>query len=349
MNQRPTAWGIAVALTIGCVLALFAAEGVLRLVMPHWREFYSGWFIRTVDVPGHGRVTIGRPGFDGYFAQNNGDFRVRIRINRFGLRNPEPVMEAGGRIWFVGDSMTFGWGVTQDEIYSSVAGRIVGALVYNVASPGANVCGYQALLARMPAGSTPRAVILGLILENDVSEYDCRADAARNTTGRDGEGWRATEFKMFLTRNTALYNFFAVSLKRVPFINDALISLGLVAMGHAYSLPLSAETLATAVERTAAEIATLRAMLPAGTPFAVLIAPTRFEIKDRDSSSRRLRLEVSTALARRDIAIIDPLEMFLAAGFSATHFAHDGHWSPLGHVIAGRAAAKWLSGWGPGR
>ncbi|MGH6660796.1 MAG: hypothetical protein ACREB6_04605, partial [Rhodospirillales bacterium] len=87
-KPRPTKKGIAVALAIGCVLALLAAEGILRLVMPHWQEFYSGWFIRTIEVPGHGRVTTGRPRFDGYLAQNNGDFRVRIRINDFGLRNP---------------------------------------------------------------------------------------------------------------------------------------------------------------------------------------------------------------------------------------------------------------------
>ena len=28
--------------------------------------------------------------------------------------------------------------------------------------------------------------------------------------------------------------------------------------------------------------------------------------------------------------------------FRATHFRHDGHWSPRGHDIAGRAVAKWL-------
>ncbi|MGH6661731.1 MAG: SGNH/GDSL hydrolase family protein, partial [Rhodospirillales bacterium] len=260
----------------------------------------------------------------------------------FGLRNPEPVGKADGRIWVVGDSMAFGWGVEQDEAYSSVAGRLAGTPTYNVASPGTNVCGYQALLVRMPADAKPRAVILGLILENDVAEYDCRVDATGNAPGRGGDSWRATEIKMFLTRHTALYNFFAVSLKRVPFINDMLVSLGLVAKGHAYSMPLSAETLSTAVERTAAEIATLRAMLPKGTPLAVLIASTRFEIRDGDPFSRRLRSEVSAALARQDIVVIDPFEDFKRAGFGPTHFAHDGHWSPLGHDIAGRAVAEWL-------
>ena len=71
MKDRPTPLGMAAAIAIGCVLLVFAAEGILRIVMPHWQEFYSGRFMRVVPVPGHGLVAIGRPGFDGYFAQNN--------------------------------------------------------------------------------------------------------------------------------------------------------------------------------------------------------------------------------------------------------------------------------------
>jgi len=345
-TSRPTRKSNAIALAIGLVLSVVAVEGTLRLAMPHWREFFSGWFMQPVDVPGYGRVIIGRPGFDGHFAQNNGDFRIRIRINPFGLRNPEPIDKAGDRVWFIGDSLTFGWGVEQNEIYSSVAGRISGAPAYNVASPGANVCGYQALVARMPESSKPRAVILGLILENDVIKYDCRADITADAA--DGDGWRAPHLKKFLTRNTALYNFFAVSLKRVALINDALVALGLVAKSHDYPLELSAERLAPAVETTVVEIAKLRAMLPAGTPFAVLTVPTPFEIRDRDPFSRQLRTEVSTALAARGIAVIDPFQALLAAGFSPIYFRHDGHWAPLGHDIAGRAIAKWLRGQGLG-
>ena len=37
-----------------------------------------------------------------------------------------------------------------------------------------------------------------------------------------------------------------------------------------------------------------------------------------------------------------------AAGFSAVHFAHDGHWTPLGHELAASAVAEWLRGQGIG-
>ncbi len=339
MNERPSAKGIAVALVLGCVLTVFAAEGVLRLVMPHWREFYSGWFMQTTDVQNHGTVTTGRPGFDGYFAQNNGDFRIHIRVNDFGLRNPDPVDKARDSVWFVGDSMTFGWGVEQKEIYSSVAGHSLNFPTYNVASPGANVCGYQALMARMPDGARPRAVIVGLILENDIAAYDCRK-AAREV--RSAKKTSSTGLKVFLTRNTALYNFFAVSLKRVGFIRDALSAFGIIAKEHTYTRVLSDSGMAAATKRTAAEIEVIRNALPAGIPFAVLVVPARFEIRDGDAFYRKLRQSMLAALAKRDIPAIDPVKAFTGAGFEPTHFAHDGHWSPLGHALAGQSAAEWL-------
>ncbi|MBI1986249.1 MAG: hypothetical protein HYS64_06160, partial [Rhodospirillales bacterium] len=76
--ESPTVKGRLIALALGLVLLVVTSEAILRFAMPHWREFFSGWFMSTVQVPDHGTVTTGRPGFDGHFAQNNGDFRVRI-------------------------------------------------------------------------------------------------------------------------------------------------------------------------------------------------------------------------------------------------------------------------------
>ncbi|MDA1091282.1 MAG: hypothetical protein O3A85_13330 [Proteobacteria bacterium] len=346
-NGRPTLLGMAAAIALGFVLLGFAAEGVLRVAMPHWQEFYNGRFMRVVHVPDHGLVATGRPGFDGYFSQNNGDFRVRLRINDFGFRNPDPIDKAEGRVWFVGDSMAFGWGVEQNEMYSSVAATLLKFSTYNVASPGTDVCGYQALLARTLTRANPRAVIIGLILENDIGDYDCRADAAKslpsmvqpeasiNFTSLQG-------MKVFLMQKSALYNFFAVSLKRVGFINEALINVGLVARGHTYRPANTKAGFDKVISRTAEELANLKGQLPAHIPFAVLVAPARFEIRDRDPAFQKIRLEMVRELSARGIVVIDPIKQFLKAGFQPTHFAHDGHWSALGHKIAAQAAADWL-------
>ncbi|MCH8898312.1 MAG: 2-oxo acid dehydrogenase subunit E2, partial [Chloroflexi bacterium] len=62
------------------------AEVLLRFAMPDWRDFYSGRFMRKIVVSGHGVVSTGRPRFDGIFAQNNGDFRVRITVNDLAVK-----------------------------------------------------------------------------------------------------------------------------------------------------------------------------------------------------------------------------------------------------------------------
>ena len=145
-----------------------------------------------------------------------------------------------------------------------------------------------------------------------------------------------------MTRYLALYNFVAVALKRVDVIREALTAIGVIREGHAYRRLIADDKLDVAVKRTGNEMAALRAMLPKDTPFAVLIVPGRFEVKNGDAFYRRLRLQTNAALTSRGIAVIDPFDGFVAAGFGPTHFAHEGHWSALGHRLAGEAAALWL-------
>jgi len=347
-SPKPTAAGRLIAVVVGVALTVAIAEVALRAAMPHWRDFYSGRFMRAITVPGYGIVTTGVPGFDGHFAQNNGDFRVAIRINALGLRNDEPASAAAGRIWVVGDSMAFGWGVERNEMYSSVIAKAIGTPAYNVASPGTDVCGYQALVARMPKGARPRAVVVGLILENDILEYDCKKAARaadRQVHGptesrSDPFSWHVA--KRWLTGYSALYNFFAVALKRVDVIREALTALGVIKPIDTYKASATEDNMARAVEKTAAELANLRAMLADGTPFAVLIAPGRFEIKTGDAFYAKLRRAMTDALKSKGIAAIDPFQPMREAGYAKVHFAHDGHWSALGHRIAGEEAARWL-------
>jgi len=346
-NETVTLRGGLIALILGCLFFIAVGEVGLRVIFPHWQDFYSGRFIQTERIPGRSGIAIGRPGFDGHFAQNNGDFRVSIRINEIGLRNPDPVASADDRIWVIGDSMAFGWGVEQPEMYSSVIAKQSGAPTYNIASPGTDVCGYQSLAARMPKSVTPKAVIVGLILENDISDYDCRkiASSARPDAAPAPAAPSADlmNVKMALTRQSALYNFVAVAVKRAAPLVAALKSFGLIKEEHAYKLTFDKSRIDGLAASTADELVNLKRMFAEHVPFAVLIAPARFEIRDNDPLYQELRLKVAELLVARGIDVIDPYPEFKQAGFRPTHFTHDGHWSALGHEIAGKAAAKWVA------
>jgi len=232
--------GVLIALCLGSVFCVILAEIALRIVNPHWQESYSGRFMERDFVPGYGPIYIGRAGFDDYFSQNNGDFRSRIQLTLAGLRNPEPVEKANGRIWVIGDSMAFGWGVDQSETYTSVAGRLSGQPTYNVASPGTDVCGYQALVARMPENIGPRGVVVGLIVENDIHAYDCPHGNGPMTEPVEPQTEHTSwvpdllHIKYALTGSSALYNLIATASKRVDLFTEFLIVMGLVERPHIY-------------------------------------------------------------------------------------------------------------------
>lgn len=347
-RDEPGLLGALGAFALGTLLLLAVAEIGLRIAMPNWREYHSGWFMDKTSYPGFADTGIGRPGFDGWFAQNNGDFRVRIRINQFGLRNDEPVEAADKRLWVIGDSMSFGWGVERDASYTQVIADNLGAPTYNVASPGTGVCSWQTLYARMPKEQKPSAVVVGLTIENRMGVHDCAQVAAQNNTTKatpeSGEPLTLMGVKIFLTRHTALYNFFAVSLKRVGGIETILKSMGLVRevetlTFHGNDPSTAAEMIAT----TAFELANLKKMVPADVPFLVVLFPARFEIRDGNQYFHDLRVGEAKALAELGVDTLDLFEDFKAAGYQPTHFAHDGHWSELGHKVAGEAIAKWFA------
>jgi hypothetical protein len=340
--------GRLIATIVGLLLLIVISEGVLRVGMPHWRDFYSGWFMRLISVPDHGNVATGQPGFDGYFAQNNGDFHVHIKINNFGLRNQEPVEKANKRTWVIGDSMAFGWGVEQQEMYSSVLGTKLVSKTYNVASPGTNVCGYQALLSRMPKDLVPAAVVVGLILENDMAVYDCkhaaREQEKQKVSSKDINGGPLTWIgvKRYLTGISALYNFAVVGLKRVDFIRELFTKVGLIRKPIEYKGLFSDDIFKSVITTTVDEIEVLKKMLPENTLLSVLIAPGRFELVRDDIFYKRLRLAVRSELEKRNIRFVDPFSRFKEAGYENIHFAHDGHWTPLGHKLAAEELSKAL-------
>lgn len=345
MNEpAPITWrGRLIAVLIGLVFLAVVSEVLLRILMPNWREYHAGRFMTSVPVPGYGMTSMGVPGFDGRFAQNNGDFRVRIRVNEFGLRNDEPVAAANGRIWVIGDSMSFGWGVEREESYTQVLADRLGFPTYNIATPGSSVCGWQALYARMPKELRPAAVVVGLTIENRVGIFDCAAQA-RSTEIHEPLTISRIAVKGSMTRNLALYNFLTVSLKRVDVIAAALTRIGVINEPHGILLHGQDPTkIPEMTSSTANELFRLRAMVPADRPFLVVLFPARFEIRDDTEHFRRTRLGMAEALARGGIETLDLFPEFKAAGLEATHFTHDGHWNARGHRIAGEALARWFA------
>ena len=335
------------AMLVGLVVALGLAEGTARVMFPRWAEFDSSRFITSTKVPGWPDVPVGRAGFDGWFSQNNGDFRAHIRINASGLRDDEPIAAGDGRLWEVGDSFTFGWGVANAESFGAVAAQKLGWPWYSVASPGTDVCGYRTLLARMPREAKPKAVVLGLTIENDLMEYDCpaRTAAAAAPPVQATASFRLPPliwFKHGLMGISALYNFVAVSAKQVSSVESLMVGLHLITPPAKDQRQFAEDRLEAVLDSTTAEIGRLNEELPAGTPLVVLIIPGRLDLMTGDPFYRAQREGMVSRLTAKGIAVVDPFARFEPEGADKIHFAHDGHWSALGHRLAGEAVAERL-------
>ena len=333
------------------VVAIGLAEGAIRVIVPEWNAFSSERFMQGAELPGFQPYLTGMKDFRGKFAQNNGDFQINIAINATGQREEDTPAEANGRIWGVGDSYSFGWGVDKEQTYLAVLGRLMGKPSYNLAGPGNDVCGYQAAVMAMPEPRTPAGFVLGLTIENDVDKNHCQpgsyvapATAEESTAPTPTARQRFVHVKDWLIQSSALYNFTVVTLKRSKRLNDLLISLGLVERPHQVGDHYPESEIDDRIASTVAKIAWLRERFTPETPFVVLLIPALLDIRDQDPFFARIRQGLTAELKRRSVSVVDPYEDFIRAGFKPTHFVHDGHWSPRGHEVAAEALARWFQG-----
>lgn len=329
--------GSVTAVAVGLVLAVLLAEAAARIAYPRWTEFNDRRFQEHASIEGR-RLTVGKPGFDGWFAQNNGEFRVPVRLNAAGLRNDDPVEAADGRLWAVGDAFTFGWGVPRDETFAAIAAAKLGWDWYDIASPIADLEDDRALVRRIPAGARPRAVVLGLSVEDDLRLYPTGPDATRPSLHG---GWLRA--KHVLIERSAFYNLIVHSLKRMDRLNRLLTDLRLIEPANQAPPAIADGQLAAVLESSADEVARLRTQLGPDVPLTVLLIPARAELRDGDPQARSQRQGIAERLTARGIAVVDPFDSLAPEGIAQLHFPHDGHWSPLAHRLAGEALARALA------
>lgn len=130
------------------------------------------------DEPPYYRL---RPGTDVLYANwLNPARQTRVRINHLGLRDPERTLERGPttrRILAVGDSMTFGLAVENDESYPAQLESMLRTEtgsdieVWNAGIPGHQMQDYLGTLRRLLPMVKPDLVLLQITLGDDVRPW----------------------------------------------------------------------------------------------------------------------------------------------------------------------------------
>ncbi len=103
----------------------------------------------------------------GEFVFSNAEFRTEYRVNRLGIRSDEADLVAPAFI-VIGDSRAMGWGVAQEEMYSSLLRRETGLKTLNAAVSSYGTAREMKLLDRLDTSAMKRLVIH--YVDNDYDE-----------------------------------------------------------------------------------------------------------------------------------------------------------------------------------
>jgi lysophospholipase L1-like esterase len=294
---------------------------------------------------------------------NGRDFsRIPIHTNRLGFRDREYDLDALSRsnpILFLGDSYVFGWGVRREERVSELFAEelrkhAINAPVLNMAVAGTGT--YQALdlLKAFGRPLTPRLVILGFFVGNDILDNQVVAtivpdipahdsDAVPSLTRVDAsERSRALSVRE-LIRTSPVFNLIKYGLwefrifrrlfNRLEIQNDR-IALYSDQADDAHS-GLYGPTLEALNE-------IVQLSREAGIPMLFLIIPDHLQVLEpqlfANYDSQKPQRILSQHLATLDIPYLDVLPAFTTAPDpQQLFFLEDKHWSRDGHALVARA------------
>ena len=291
-----------------------AAEAVLRFVLS--RSF------NPFQPDGELGFRL-KPDFDGFYPW------VRVRTDEAGHRVPrETRVPSTGRILFVGDSVTFGFGVRSEESFPFRFGEHIGRPqdVVNAAVPGYNLEQVLGILREELRRSSPEAVFYGLCL-NDIGSATRRVEYEdidpHRKRMREGAFLSSSMLVAFLRLGARFDGSQGGPVSQVSFLRDL-------------DGPEMAQSLAT-FDLQWAELEQIHRQT--GIPVTVLVLPFREQVEGHPEW-RAPQEFLADKCASSPIVCLDPSSMLLEHrqqtlynGVSSLHF------NPLGH----RLLAEWLA------
>lgn len=331
--SRPLAGLVILAAVVATGLA---GEFAVRLAQPeldptrHLR-FEQG----TGDVP-----VLGLRGAEQRQIKNTGDFDVKVRFNKYGLRDPKDLATGMAEdVFLVGDSFTFGWGVEEKDRISERLEALIGRRVFNLSVP-TGIDGYDMLLKYAEAnGAKVRNVVICVSMETDIIDYDGAAPTKDSPDAPPADPGLVRWTKVFLTANSALYMLSTTLVHRSPILKAMAARAGLLTPNLAgiRQFEFSDKAIASSARR-ATEIARRYRATVAVLPSRALWFGPRQAIEKR-------RHEAFVAHLRAlGLSVVDLRPAFEEGGNPLSyHFANDPHWKPAGHALAARALAPAVS------
>ncbi|MDA1090648.1 MAG: hypothetical protein O3A85_10095 [Proteobacteria bacterium] len=272
--------------------------------------------------------------------KNTGDFDVSVKFNKYGLRDSKDFAESTPEDYFVvGDSLSFGWGVEENQRYSDLLQAVLKRPVYNLCIPGGFDNFEKTINYAKQHGAKVKKLIMAISMGHNLAIYEDKGKAEDKPPPPTALGFLRS-IKPILTSNSAFYflvtSFIHKNDGLKKFATDwGLITPNLEGIAHKAYSPAVIESTAQRAARLARQYDTL-----------VLIAPSRalwFGTEEEKKTARRIHREFIARLAELGLKVVDVRTTFeKEADPLKNYFVNDGHWSPQGHAAAAKALIKYL-------
>lgn len=321
-----------VAIGISLAVAIVVLEHAVRLVMPNLDP--SGALEFRTDEVNH--VYIGPPNSVQRQTKNTGEFDVTIRFNELGFRETTKISEIGPSDWFIiGDSVSFGWGITDGETVSDRLKAMTGQRFYNLSIPTSPPAWPAMVAYARKNGGDVRNLLVFFSTEVRLLNYDAPASAPSPAVAAPPMG--ITDIKNYLMRHSALYFLVTSYIHRVPALKAAAIRAGLINPVHEGFPPTTYD--GAAIASTVAKLRELRAVCP---NMAVVVLPNRGLWLGNSADVDRMYRDFVAAVRAAGLTVVDARPSFEAGGNPLQYFFKtDAHWNSAGHaLVAGFVAGQ---------
>jgi hypothetical protein len=342
---------------VGCsfLVSLLLAEGLLRLTgvasTGRGTQWFAGGnhprFLFQAD-PESGYML--RPGFQGHEIARGHEFDVPVTVDPSGLRDHRHTAPPHPRILALGDSMTFGEGVGEEDAWPAVLERALDVRVYDAGVPGYGSPQMRARLRRLLPALRPDLVLVALSPHWDQQRcaepfvykegYIVAQGYADKLHLIGGELYLGDVRWPVVGPATAWAKRFShLARLALPAVRAGAGAVARLAGGAEGKGDRSGD-----VSATAAALLGLRGdAASAGAPLLVVLLDSRGKAFEADRDA------LEAALRARGVPFVALDSLIAAEDWTELRFPRDRHWNAEGHREVGRALAPLVRGMLPAR
>lgn len=316
------------SITISCILTL---------------EFGSRFFIKESNpknilyfINKENNLKIGPKNLTLKHIKNTGDYNVTVNFNKYGFRDSKDLRNASKKDFFVvGDSMSFGWGVKENERYSNLLEQLTNKKIYNISIPG-DLDNYILLLKYAEEkGAKISNLIIGFTMENDFANYD-KTFKKTDKKPPISNFFNISKLKRFLTTNSSFYFVLTREVHKRDFLRKFFIKLNLINpnLEHIYYTNFSKKILMSTAKKLQEITSKYKSI--------VIIIPSRaLWYGENKIETNKIHINFLNILKKKNIEYVDLKSYFEKDSDPLKyHFKKDGHWNKSGHKIAAEAVFK---------